>query len=231
MAVKAKLLIDEKEYNILTFSLLFNQGADVTGRPSQRTVFKGVNITLETRKDTNFHEWMIQGNMPKNFVIRIIPNVLGGRVRKIKFYDAHLIHWKNNFSALDEAPVSETLTISAAGVEDSFSAGVYTAKWRVSFPENNTQATTIDDSPELIRYYITDLEGNETDEYDVSDKIILNIETKNAIGERLTISIPDKEHDFKLNGVRLTNDTLRDYTISNDLEQIELEVIEEETEA
>lgn len=226
--MKAILIIDDIEVNIIVYSLAFSQGSDVTGRPSQKPVFKNLMVTVESRKDLTFYEWMLERNLAKNFEIHIMPTILGGRIRKIYFFDGHLVNHKNNFSSTGNLPLSETLTITAGGYEDSFSSGMYEASWRVSFNEEEGEATTIDNSPELIRYYITDLDGNETDEYDVGDKIILNIETKNAIGENLTISIPDKEHDFKLNGIRLQNDTLSDYTISNDLEQIELEVIEEE---
>lgn len=39
--VKAKLIIDGKEINVLWFTFGFNQGADISGRPSQRPVFVG----------------------------------------------------------------------------------------------------------------------------------------------------------------------------------------------
>lgn len=80
---------------------------------------------------------MMAKYLAKCFEIHIVPNVFGGRIRKIKFYDAYLINWNQNFSATTKDLVSEILTISAAGVEDSFSAGVYAATWRVAFPEDN----------------------------------------------------------------------------------------------
>lgn len=39
MSVKAKLIIDEMEVNVLWFTFEFNQGADYNGRPSQKPVF------------------------------------------------------------------------------------------------------------------------------------------------------------------------------------------------
>ena len=97
-----------------------------------------------------------------------------------------------------------------------------------AFVTSNVKPTTINNSPELIHYYITDLEGNKLDKYKILDKIILNLETENAIGEILTVRIPDKTYDFKHNGIVLQNDTLKDYQISNDLEKIELEVIKQQ---
>ena len=43
MSVKAKLLIDDKEINVLSFSFGFNQEADYNGRPSQNQYLLGYN--------------------------------------------------------------------------------------------------------------------------------------------------------------------------------------------
>ena len=232
MGIKAKLIIDDLEINILKFSYDFNQASDVSGRPSQRVLFDGLTLTIETQKEVSLVEWMVAKNLTKQIQIHIFPRVIGGRIRRLYLYDAHLVNWRNNFSSTNEKPVSETLTITAGGFEDSFSEGVFSTTWRETFSGGNeVAATSIDDLPELERYYITNLEGEEIEEYDVSDKIILNLETKNAIGERLTVSIPDKKYDFKHNGILLKNDTLENYTINNNLEQVELEVVLEQTEA
>jgi len=89
------------------------------------------------------------------------------------------------------------------------------------------EVTTINDEKEVTNYYLTDTEGNEIEEYDIDDVITLNIETKNRIGDIITINLNDKEFDFEHNGVVLANDTLRDIQIGNDLEQIELKVVPE----
>ena len=153
---------------------------------------------------------------------------MGGKTRKIFFYDCHLVNWKTNFSSTGSDPMTETSEITCAGVEDSNSFGVYSASWRTTFREENIEPTTLDNSPELIHYFITDLEGNEINKHQVSDKIILNLETKNSIGENLTVKIPNKTYDFKHNGIHLKDDTLKDYRINNDLEKVELEVIEQQ---
>ena len=227
-----KAIIDGKVINVLKFSYEFNQASDVSGRPSQQPLFGGISLTVEARKDIKFIEWMIARNLTKQIIIEIHPAILGGRIRRIQLFDAHLTYWKTNFSATNEKPLSETLIITAGGFEDSFSEGVFSTTWRETFPGNDsTAATVIDTLPELERYYITNLVGEEIERYSVHQKIILNLETKNAIGERLTVSIPDKKYDFKHNGILLKNDTLENYMINNDLEQVELEVVLQQTEA
>ncbi len=80
---------------------------------------------------------------------------------------------------------------------------------------------------ELLQYFLTDAKGTKVEEYEVGDKIILNIETKNRIGDNITIHLEDKSHDFKYNGEILKDDKLSDYSITKNLEKIELEVIVE----
>ena len=231
MAFKAKLLIDEYELNVLHFSFNLEQASDVTGRPSQKPIFKQFRVIFESQKEADFTQWMISSGSTKQIELHIYPRIEGNRIRKIKFYDVHLVGLQTNFDSEGAQPLSETLTMTVGGLKDSVSNAEYEASWRVTFDEAEVAATTIDEEPELIRYYITDLEGNEIEKYKISDKILLNLETKNAIGKILTVSIPDKVHDFKHNGIALKNDTLKNYTINSDLEQIELEVIAEQTQA
>ena len=65
MSVKAKIIIDEKEINVLSFSFSFNQGADYNGRPSQKPVFVGLQLAIETRKDLNLADWSFAPNQTK----------------------------------------------------------------------------------------------------------------------------------------------------------------------
>lgn len=78
---------------------------------------------------------------------------------------------------------------------------------------------------ELLEYFLTDEGGKKIEEYEVGDKIVLNIKTKNRIGDKVTIHLEDRTHDFKYNGEVLEDDKLSDFTITKDTEKIELEVI------
>ncbi len=137
--VKAKLIIDGKEINVLCFHFSFSQGADTTGRPSQKPVFVGLKLIIETQKDLNLADWSFSLNQTKQIELHIYPVVMGGKIRKLYFYYCHLVNWKNDFSSTGSNPMSETLEITCAGVEDSNSNGVYSAYWRETYPEDNSQ--------------------------------------------------------------------------------------------
>ncbi len=226
MSVKARLLIDELEVNVLSFSFGFNQGADSVGRPTQKPIFLGLNLTIETRKDLNLADWALSLNEIKQLELHIYPVILGGKTRVVKFIDCNLLNWENNFSSTGNEPLAETLRISSAGLKDSNSVAEYSSYWRTTMPGEGAEATTLNnDEKELVKYFLTDIEGNEVEEYAVGDKLVLNIETKNRINDKVTIFLEDKSHDFLYQGNILEDDKLKDYVINSDLEQIELEVV------
>lgn len=226
--VRAKLIIDGKEINVLWYTFSFNQGADSSGKPSQRPIFNGIRLIIETRKDLNLADWAFASNQTKQIELHIYPVIVGGKTRKIYFFDAHLVSWNNDFSSTGSNPMTEILEITAAGVEDTNSHAVYSAYWRETFREENVQPTTLDNDQEkdFTKCYITDLEENQLNGYKTGDKILLNIESKNRIGDSMTIFLDDKTHDFKFKGKVLENDILK-HVISEDFEQVELEVIDQ----
>ncbi len=228
MSVQVKLIIDEKEINVLWFSFGFNQVADANNRPSQKPVFVGLKLIIETQKNLNLAGWSFAANETKQLELHIYPVIMGGKTRKLYFYDCHLVNWINSFSSIGNQPMSETLEITAAGVKESNSSTEYSAYWRTTFPSNNVEATTINNNEKKItNYYLTNTDGEQIDDYKKDDIIILNIETLNRIGDSLTIDLNDAEYDFEHNGTLIPNDTLKNVVISNDLEQIELKVVEQ----
>ena len=82
--------------------------------------------------------------------------------------------------------------------------------------------------PQIIEYYLTDLDGNKIQEIEAGKCVILNIHSKNMISKLFTIDLSNKTVDFKYNGKILNNDTIKDYKINKNIEKLELEVIEQE---
>lgn len=64
--IKAKLIIDEKEINVLWFTFGFNQGADITGRPSETPIFVRLQLINETQKDLNLANCLLCLSKPNN---------------------------------------------------------------------------------------------------------------------------------------------------------------------
>ncbi|MCV6630949.1 MAG: hypothetical protein OIF50_13945, partial [Flavobacteriaceae bacterium] len=82
----------------------------------------------------------------------------------------------------------------------------------------------------VLDYYITDLEDNRISDTLIGQEIILHIISKNLAGKTITISLDDKQADFKRNGTLLKEDTIKDYTIQKDHDTIKLEVVKPQNE-
>lgn len=228
MSIISKLHIDDYTFNILRYHWSFHQDADVTGRPCARPQGGLIQIVIETTKDPIFTEWAVSDNMLKNVKIVQSPATLTSKSRTIEFYDMHCVEVNDNFNGVDNQPMTTTITLSPAIISVN-GVKMMEKYWKVTDLDNKqTETTKLDNEPNLIGYYITDVNGEQTKEYDVGDTIILNIETENCLGKTITINLEDKTHDFKHNGIILKNDILKDYIIRNNLEKIELKVIEQE---
>ncbi len=232
MSIQVKLLIDDMEVNVLSFNLGFHQNSDTNNRYISRPIFTGLNLVIETRKDLNLADWAFAENQVKQLELHIYPRVLGGRTRKLYFYDCHLVKWNNLFSSTGSHPMSETLGITCAGVRDDQSSAEYSAYWRTSYPFADAEPTTIaeETEPRIIRQYITNRDDEELDEYQRGDKIYYVIESEHMTGEKVDIRLDNKEVDFIYRNKRLKDDTIIDYLIGSDIDKIPLEVIPEDYE-
>ena len=80
--------------------------------------------------------------------------------------------------------------------------------------------------PDITEAYFTDLQGNKIELGEDEQDIYLVIEGKNLLGLTMDFNLNNKDLDFKYKDNILENDTLKDYTFTNDTqEQIPLTVI------
>lgn len=165
---------------------------------------KTVNVNLSDKNNDFIHN----GELLENDILEDLTISGDTHKEKLKIVAEHLA------SPTEETQIEETPTEEPQS-EEANAPGVAPPIVPVESSEPK----------ELEEYFLTDANGKEIDEYEVGDQIILNVKTKNRIGDKITISLEDKSHDFRYNGEVLENDKLSDYTISKDLEKIELEVI------
>ncbi|WP_299600280.1 type VI secretion system tube protein TssD [uncultured Aquimarina sp.] len=228
MSFTAKLLFDDQEINILDFSYTFKQESDYNGNPSSKPQFAGLSVIIESTKDAELLEWMVDPFMSKQLKIRVEPRALNGKGRTLEFIDACCVDYAEQFTSDSENPMTINLNITSAGMKEG--TAEFSEYWRVTYP--NTAAVSnneeSDNQPRIVEYYITDTNNKRIEETVVGETILLNIDSRNLIGEKLTINLDDQTVDFKYNGEILFNDTLTDYEISSNLEKIELEVIKQQ---
>ncbi len=192
----AKLIIDDIEVNVLHYHISFDQRASENGKPSQRPLFLGLSLTVEVNKKLDLGTWAVADYLAKQIEIQLKPVVEGGRSRRIKLFDAHLVTWKTNFSAVDNRPMSETLFITAAGVEDTHSAGVYSAKWRKTFDQVVSEVTPVETEPVPVVakvHWINPETKDTLEKTRYAEQVALSVRVENPSTDDVEISISKKD--------------------------------------
>ncbi len=146
---------------------------------------------------------------------------------KVEFHKAYIVGLTEEFDNQDNLPLHINLTITCGAVKIKDVKKIENWVFEDPFIEVEPTVLERDDEKEIIRYYLTNSDNEEIQDYKDNDIILLNIETKNRRGGFITINLDDAKYDFEYNGNLLPNDTLSNIEISNDLEQIELKVIKQ----
>ncbi|WP_054851805.1 type VI secretion system tube protein TssD [Olleya sp. ITB9] len=225
MSFLAKLFIDNQVRNILNVNQVYSKLADINGRPVSRTMGHKLEFAIEsTSDDTFFYESMFSATSKCQGEIVFYKRDGISTMFKMEFANAQILDLQESFNASNNLPLHMNIAIGWGIMK--MRGVIHQEPWNPNNPFVEIEPTTRqEEEKEVTRYFVTDVEGNELDEYKTGEKIILNIETKNRIGDSITISLNDKSHDFKYGGQILENDKLSNYVINNDLEQIELDVI------
>lgn len=225
MSFLAKLFIDNQVRNILNVNQVYSKLADINGRPVSRSIGHKLEFAIEsTSDDTFFYESMFSPTSKCQGEIVFYKRNGVSTMFKMEFANAQILDLQESFNAVNNLPLHMNISIGWGIMK--MRGVIHEEPWNPDNPFVEIETTTRqEEEKEVTRYFVTDVEGNELDEYKTGEKIILNIETKNRIGDSITIHLNDKSHDFKYGGQILDNDKLSNYVINNDLEQIELDVI------
>ena len=106
-----------KERNILSVEYAMLQETDKTGRPSSVTRGGKIFITVEGTGETDLFEWMTNSFERKDGVIKFIKRDSDATLKELKFTEAYIVKYTENFDASGENPLTETLVLSAREIE------------------------------------------------------------------------------------------------------------------
>lgn len=113
MSFKSKLSVGGKELNILNASYELFQEIDATGRPSSVTRGGSITVTVESTGDSFFFEWMTDNFDRKDGSILYVKRDTDAKLKEVKFTEAYMVKYRENFDASGNNPLTETFTISA----------------------------------------------------------------------------------------------------------------------
>jgi hypothetical protein len=127
MSFKVKLKVAGKEINVLSCNYALKQETDPTGRPSSITRGGKLTLTVESTGDTSNFEWMTNNFERKDGSIVFIKRDTDATLKELKFKEAYMVEYRENFDGSNDAPVTETFTLSAKSIE--LGSGQHVNEW------------------------------------------------------------------------------------------------------
>jgi hypothetical protein len=127
MSFKAKLNVGGKDVNVLSCNYSLKQETDATGRPSSITRGGKINLIVESTGDTTFFEWMTNNFERKDGTITFVKRDSDATMKQLKFTEAYVVDYRENFDATGDNPVTESFTLSARVI--SVGSGTHTNEW------------------------------------------------------------------------------------------------------
>ncbi|OWP83639.1 phage tail protein [Flavobacterium davisii] len=127
MSFKTKLSVAGKEYNVLNVNYGLFQETDATGRPSTVTRGGKIELTIEGTADTSFFEWMTNSFERKDGSVKFLKRDSDAVLKELKFSEAYVVKFRENFDSTGVNPLTETFTISAKKIE--LGSGAYQNEW------------------------------------------------------------------------------------------------------
>ena len=117
MSFKAKFKAAGIERNILSVDFGMLQETDPTGRPSSVTRGGKIHLTVEGTGETDLFEWMTNSFERKDGSIVFKKRDSDATLKELKFKEAYIVKYTENFDSTGENPLTESFVLSAKEIE------------------------------------------------------------------------------------------------------------------
>ncbi len=217
MSFLAKLFLNGREMNVLDTNIHFYQNVDPrTYRPSVLPNGGIFTVTVEADGDTDLWRLAVSPDTMCGGHIRFYKRDGMSKLTDDEFLDTYVTGCRRNFDGQGRAPATDTVTFSPGILQ--IGDVVFEKPWKVTDLAAMEYTTPIpkeqERKPKIKDYYLTDKLNNRISEARVGETVILNISTRDMVGERMTIDLNDPEVDCKYQGKFLQDDTLKNLPIT-----------------
>ena len=117
MSFATQFVVGGKEYKVLNVTYDLAQETDASGRPSAVTRGGRIMVEVESTGDTELFEWMTNNFERKDGSIRFIKRDSNATLKELKFTEAYMVKYKENFNHTGDNPLTETFMISARKIQ------------------------------------------------------------------------------------------------------------------
>ncbi len=113
MSFLAKLIIDDQEYNVLSFSFGVTQSvAYGSSRPSGMPVINQLNIVIESTSNSGFFAWSIGSYDKKDGEIVFYKRDAMASSRTLEFTGAFCVNYNESFNSNNTNPMVTSLVLA-----------------------------------------------------------------------------------------------------------------------
>ena len=117
MSFSTQFVVGGKEYKVLNVTYDLAQETDASGRPSAVTRGGRIMVEVESTGGTELFEWMTNNFERKDESIRFIKRDSNATLKELKFTEAYMVKYKENFNHTGDNPLTETFMISARKIQ------------------------------------------------------------------------------------------------------------------
>lgn len=111
--MKVILSIDGNHHEVLSCHYHFDRETDRHGRPSTDVRMGKITVQIRASEDTTFFDWMVDAYAQKDGEISFPKmNDPSAPMKVLKFTEAYLVAYSENFDHDGTEPITETLTFS-----------------------------------------------------------------------------------------------------------------------
>lgn len=117
MSFKTTIEYAGKKRNVLSVEYAMLQETDPTGRPSSVTRGGKIHLTVEGTGETDLFEWMTNSFERKDGSIVFKKRDSDATLKELKFKEAYIVKYTENFDSTGENPLTESFVLSAKEIE------------------------------------------------------------------------------------------------------------------
>ena len=117
MSFSTTLSVGGKDYKVLSVSYDLAQETDASGRPSTVTRGGRIMVEVESTGGTELFEWMTNNFERKDGSVKFIKRDSNATLKELKFTEAYMVKYRENFNHTGANPLTETFMISARKIQ------------------------------------------------------------------------------------------------------------------
>ncbi|QZT36965.1 hypothetical protein K5X82_17280 [Halosquirtibacter xylanolyticus] len=181
-------------------------------------------LTMDSSdQDDFFYQWMFSGQMHQGVITLVDDQFMGF---KIEFWDCYCVGLKEEMCSDDQNSMQMTLRLSPAITRNRKRKHI--KSWRITeLKEDAKVVRTIarsssEEKHKLLELYWTDLDGHRL-ESPMEGKNLLVVKSRNSVGKLVTFNLNNMWYDLYYQDGYLEDDILKDYKITSDMDQLEIE--------